>query len=136
MRTDRAKSPTKFYTIPQIAECVDASRTVRRWIEKGLLVAYRINGGFGFPRPISSQAFWATPPGPLNRVPICRALAIDRGLRIAHRINGLVRISEANFSFFGAEARTECRPTPNLDDPTLSPSFEENKSSSTKRIKP
>ena len=45
MKTDRAKSPTKFYTIPQIAECVDAStRTVRRWIEKGLLVAYRING--------------------------------------------------------------------------------------------
>jgi excisionase family DNA binding protein len=45
MKTDRAKSPTKFYTIPQIAECVEAStRTVRRWIEKGPLVAYRING--------------------------------------------------------------------------------------------
>jgi hypothetical protein len=34
---------------------------------------------------------------------------IDRGLRIAHRINGLVRISEADFSFFGAEARTANR---------------------------
>ena len=45
MKTDRAKSPTKFYTISQIAQCVDAStRTVRRWIEKGLLVAHRING--------------------------------------------------------------------------------------------
>jgi excisionase family DNA binding protein len=45
MKTDRPKSPTRFYTIEQIAECVDAStRTVRRWIEKGLLVAHRING--------------------------------------------------------------------------------------------
>jgi excisionase family DNA binding protein len=45
MKTDRPKSPTKFYTIEQIAECVDAStRTVRRWIEKGFLVAHRING--------------------------------------------------------------------------------------------
>ena len=36
MKTNLTKSPTKFYTIPQIAECVDAStRTVRRWIEKG-----------------------------------------------------------------------------------------------------
>jgi excisionase family DNA binding protein len=44
MKTPQSKSP-KFYTIPQIAECVDAStRTVHRWIEKGLLVAYRING--------------------------------------------------------------------------------------------
>jgi excisionase family DNA binding protein len=45
MKIDRPKSPTKFYTIEQVAECVDAStRTVRRWIEKGLLVAHRING--------------------------------------------------------------------------------------------
>ena len=45
MKTDQAKSPMKFYTIEQIAECVDVStRTVRRWIEKGLLVAHRING--------------------------------------------------------------------------------------------
>jgi excisionase family DNA binding protein len=35
----------KFYTIEQIAECVDSStRTVRRLIEKKLLVAHRING--------------------------------------------------------------------------------------------
>ena len=45
MKTDKPKASTKFYTIPQIAECIDAStRTVRRWIEKGLLVAHRING--------------------------------------------------------------------------------------------
>jgi excisionase family DNA binding protein len=45
MKTDKPKAPTKFYTIEQIAECVDAStRSVRRWIEKGLLVAHRING--------------------------------------------------------------------------------------------
>jgi len=45
MKTDKPKVPTKFYSIEQIAECVDAStRTVRRWIEKGLLVAHRING--------------------------------------------------------------------------------------------
>ena len=45
MKTDQHKSPIKFYTIPQIAQCVDAStRSVRRWIEKGLLVAHRING--------------------------------------------------------------------------------------------
>jgi excisionase family DNA binding protein len=44
MKTPQSKSP-KFYTIAQIAECIDAStRTVRRWIEKGLLVAHRING--------------------------------------------------------------------------------------------
>jgi excisionase family DNA binding protein len=45
MKTDRPKSLPRFYTIEQIAECVDAStRSVRRWIEKGLLVAHRING--------------------------------------------------------------------------------------------
>ncbi len=45
MKSREPKPPTKFYTIAQIAECVDAStRTVRRWIEKGLLVAHRING--------------------------------------------------------------------------------------------
>jgi excisionase family DNA binding protein len=41
----RRVSPMKFYTIEQIAECVDAStRTVRRWIDEGLLIAHRING--------------------------------------------------------------------------------------------
>ncbi len=45
MKTDKPKLPTKFYTIEQIAECVDAStRTVRRWIKKGLLIAHRIDG--------------------------------------------------------------------------------------------
>lgn len=44
MKADQPKS-LKFYTIEQIAECVDSStRTVRRWIEKKLLVAHRING--------------------------------------------------------------------------------------------
>ncbi len=44
MKTEQLTS-TKFYTIEQIAECVDAStRTVRRWVEKGLLIAHRING--------------------------------------------------------------------------------------------
>jgi excisionase family DNA binding protein len=45
MKTDRPKSPTKFYTIQQIADFVEVStRTVRRWIEKKLLVAHTING--------------------------------------------------------------------------------------------
>jgi excisionase family DNA binding protein len=45
MKTNKPKSPPKFYTIGQIAECVDVStRTIRRWIEKRLLVAHRING--------------------------------------------------------------------------------------------
>jgi excisionase family DNA binding protein len=45
MKTDRSKSPTKFYTIQQIADCTESSeRTVRRWIEKGWLVVHRING--------------------------------------------------------------------------------------------
>jgi excisionase family DNA binding protein len=45
MKTDRSNSPGKFYTITQIAERVEAStRTVRRWIDKGLLIAHRING--------------------------------------------------------------------------------------------
>lgn len=45
MKTDKPKSPPKFYTIEQIAECVGVcDRTVRRWIENGLLVAYRFNG--------------------------------------------------------------------------------------------
>jgi excisionase family DNA binding protein len=44
MKADQPKS-LKFYTIEQIAECVDSStRTVRRWIQKKLLVVHRING--------------------------------------------------------------------------------------------
>jgi excisionase family DNA binding protein len=35
----------KFYTIAQIADCVEAStRTVRRWIENKLLIAHKIDG--------------------------------------------------------------------------------------------
>jgi excisionase family DNA binding protein len=45
MKTNQTKSPAKFYTIEQIAECIDAStRSVRRWIAEGLLIAHRING--------------------------------------------------------------------------------------------
>jgi len=44
MKADQPRA-LKFYKIEQIAECVDSStRTVRRWIEKKLLVAHRING--------------------------------------------------------------------------------------------
>jgi excisionase family DNA binding protein len=45
MKTNQPKSPMKFYTIEQVAECVAASeRSVRRWIKNKLLVAHRING--------------------------------------------------------------------------------------------
>ena len=38
-------SRDNFFTIAEVAECVNvATRTVRRWIEKKLLVAHRING--------------------------------------------------------------------------------------------
>jgi excisionase family DNA binding protein len=44
LKADQPRAP-KFYTIEQIAECVDSStRTVRRWIANGLLIAHRING--------------------------------------------------------------------------------------------
>jgi excisionase family DNA binding protein len=45
MKPDRPKGHTKFYTIEQIADCVEAStRTVRRWIDEGLLIAHKIHG--------------------------------------------------------------------------------------------
>jgi excisionase family DNA binding protein len=45
MKTGKPNAPLKFYTISQIAEFVEVStRTVRRWIAEGLLVAHRING--------------------------------------------------------------------------------------------
>jgi excisionase family DNA binding protein len=46
MKSERAKSAAaKLFTIEEIAECVGVcDRTVRRWIEKGLLVAHRFNG--------------------------------------------------------------------------------------------
>jgi excisionase family DNA binding protein len=44
MKADQPKAP-KFYTIEQIAESLEAStRSVRRWIANGLLIAHRING--------------------------------------------------------------------------------------------
>jgi len=44
MKSDRTNS-TKFYSIQQVADFVEVStRTVRRRIEKGLLVAHRMNG--------------------------------------------------------------------------------------------
>jgi excisionase family DNA binding protein len=44
MKAGQPKSP-KFYGIEQIAESLDAStRSVRRWIANGLLIAHRING--------------------------------------------------------------------------------------------
>jgi excisionase family DNA binding protein len=44
MKADQPKSP-KFYTIEQIAKSLEAStRSVRRWIANGLLIAHRING--------------------------------------------------------------------------------------------
>ena len=68
MKTHRAKSPTKFYTIQQIAECVRLDRTVRRWIKKGRLIAYRINGLVRISKA-DFQAFLATSPGPLKQRP-------------------------------------------------------------------
>jgi excisionase family DNA binding protein len=45
MRNEQPKTKTKFYTIEQVAECLNAStRSVRRWIEQKLLIAHRING--------------------------------------------------------------------------------------------
>jgi len=45
MKSERSKSPAKLFTVEEIAECVGVcERTVRRWIEKGLLVAHRFNG--------------------------------------------------------------------------------------------
>jgi excisionase family DNA binding protein len=45
MKTEQPKTPLKFYTIEQIANFIEVStRTVRRWIQEGLLVAHRING--------------------------------------------------------------------------------------------
>ena len=49
MRTTRGKMSAakfgKFYTIEQIADRMEVStRSVRRWIKGGLLVAHRFNG--------------------------------------------------------------------------------------------
>jgi excisionase family DNA binding protein len=58
MKAYQAKAP-KFYTIEQIAESLDAStRSVRRWIANGLLIAHRINGLVRISEP-DFQAFLA-----------------------------------------------------------------------------
>ena len=39
------RDPEQFFTIPAVAEYVDVStRSVRRWIERGDLVAYHFGG--------------------------------------------------------------------------------------------
>ena len=39
---DRGRKAIKFFTIPEVAECVNVStRTIRRWIDRGELVAHR-----------------------------------------------------------------------------------------------
>jgi excisionase family DNA binding protein len=44
MNIKQSKTPTKFYTIAEIAEFMgNHERTVRRWIKRGWLVAHRIN---------------------------------------------------------------------------------------------
>ena len=43
MKAEQTKP--KFYTIQQVAECVNAStRSVRRWIDQKILIAHRLNG--------------------------------------------------------------------------------------------
>ena len=38
--------PSRFFTIAEVAECLNVStRTVRRWIKRGELIAYRPGGG-------------------------------------------------------------------------------------------
>ena len=45
MKSKISKAQAKFFTVEEIAECVDVcQRTVRRWIENGRLVAHRFNG--------------------------------------------------------------------------------------------
>jgi len=40
-----AHEAIKFYTIAEVAECLNVStRTVRRWIDRRLLVAHRLGG--------------------------------------------------------------------------------------------
>jgi excisionase family DNA binding protein len=41
-RRDRVRPPVRFFTIPDVAESSQVStRTVRRWIESGELIAHR-----------------------------------------------------------------------------------------------
>jgi excisionase family DNA binding protein len=44
-RRHRGSAPPKYYAVRTVAESLDVStRTVRRWIANGDLVAHRING--------------------------------------------------------------------------------------------
>jgi excisionase family DNA binding protein len=44
MKTEQAKLE-KLFTIEEIARCLGVcTRTVRRWIDKGQLIAHRFNG--------------------------------------------------------------------------------------------
>jgi excisionase family DNA binding protein len=41
----RGREAIKFFTIPEVAECLNVStRTVRRWIKRGELIAHRLGG--------------------------------------------------------------------------------------------
>jgi excisionase family DNA binding protein len=45
MKSERSEFPEKLFTIEEIAQCFGVcTRTVRRWIDKGLLIAHRFNG--------------------------------------------------------------------------------------------
>ncbi len=72
MKSRPSSSSPKFYTIEQIADCVEAStRSVRRWIDEGLLVAHRINGLVRVSDQ-DFQAFLANHRGLLNGVRRCQ----------------------------------------------------------------
>ena len=44
MKTDQPKASQKFFTIGEIAGSIGASeRTVRRWIDRELLIAHKFN---------------------------------------------------------------------------------------------
>lgn len=45
MKSENSKAPAAFFTVEEIAQCMEVcERTVRRWIENGHLVAHRFNG--------------------------------------------------------------------------------------------
>ena len=45
MKSENSKATAKLFTVEEIAECVGVcERTIRRWIENGVLVAHRFNG--------------------------------------------------------------------------------------------
>jgi excisionase family DNA binding protein len=45
LKSENSKAPAKLFTVEEIAKCIGVcQRTVRRWIEKKVLVAHRFNG--------------------------------------------------------------------------------------------